>query len=83
MTSDIDWDPTTYNNDITDIIAFNNASITTVNRNNFDDYGNNRHHTVATHNLHVEPAFFNVHEYPDYLDVVNNILDEHNPDVLN
>jgi hypothetical protein len=48
MTSDIDWDPTTYNNDINDIIAFCDASIDMVHCSNFDDHGNYRHCTVAT-----------------------------------
>jgi hypothetical protein len=38
---------------------------------------------VASHNIHAEPEFFNVHEYPDYLDVVDDIVDAHNPDVVN
>jgi hypothetical protein len=83
MTSDIDWDPTTYNNYITDIIAFYDASIDTVHRINLDDNGNYRHRTVAAHTLHEEPEFFDVHEYPDYLDTIDDILDAHNPDVVN
>jgi hypothetical protein len=38
---------------------------------------------VATHNLHAEPEFLIVHEYPDYLAVVDDILDSNNPDVNN
>jgi hypothetical protein len=78
MTSDVDWDPTTCNNGITDIIAFYDASIVTVHCCNFDDHGNFHHHIVATHTLHAELHFFDVHEYPDYLNLVDDILDAHN-----
>jgi hypothetical protein len=49
----------------------------------FDDHGNYRHRTVATHTLHVEPECFNLHEYPDYLDVVDHIFDARNPYLVN
>jgi hypothetical protein len=42
MTSDIDWGPTTYYNDITDIITFYNAIIDTIHCSKFDDHGNCR-----------------------------------------
>jgi hypothetical protein len=48
---------TTYNNDITEIIAFYDVSIETVHRSKFDDHGNYGHHTVATHNLQEEAEF--------------------------
>jgi ADP-glucose pyrophosphorylase len=51
--------PTTYDNDITDIIAFYDASIDTVHFSNFDDHVYYRHCTVATHTLHAEPEFLN------------------------
>jgi hypothetical protein len=54
-----------------------------VHRSNFDVHGNYRHRTVATHTSHAEPEIFDVYEYSDYLDVVNDILDAHNPDVVN
>jgi hypothetical protein len=57
MTSDINWDPTTYNNYISDIITFFDAIIDTVHRSNFDDHGNYRHRTVTTHTLHAYPEF--------------------------
>jgi hypothetical protein len=38
---------------------------------------------MATQTLHVETEFFYVNEYHDYLDVVEDILDAHNPDVFN
>jgi hypothetical protein len=82
-TSDIDWDPKTYNNDVTDIIEFYNASIDTVHCSNFDDNENYRHCTMTTHTLHEEPGVFNVHEYPDYLDAADDILDAYNPDLVN
>jgi hypothetical protein len=39
----------------------------------FDDHMNYRHRTVVTHTLHMEPEFFDVHEYRDYLVVVDDI----------
>jgi hypothetical protein len=48
-----------------------------------DNHGNFSHQNVATHALHAEAEYFDVHEYPDYLDVVDDILDAHNPDLVN
>jgi hypothetical protein len=33
---------------------------------------------VAAHTLLTEPKFSNLHEYPNYSDVVDNIVDAHN-----
>ena len=82
MTSDVDWDPTTYVNVISDIHTFYDAESDMVHHSNFDDCGNYRHRTVATHMTHPEPEFFDVHEYPDYSDVIDDILDAHHPAVF-
>jgi hypothetical protein len=82
MTSDVDWDPTTYDNVILDINKFYDASVDEVHHSNFDDHGNYHHCTVATHTLYAIPNYFDVHEYPDFSDVVDNILDAHNPELV-
>ena len=82
MTSDIDWDPTTYDNVISDLQLFYDADVDEVHHSHFDDHGNYRHRTVATHNMHHEPEFFDVYEYPDYVDVVDDIIDAHHPEVV-
>jgi hypothetical protein len=55
----------------------------TVHRSNFDDNGKYLHCTAATHTLHVEPAFFDVCEYPHYLDTADDMLDALYPDLVN
>ena len=82
MTSDIDWDPTTYDNVISDLQLFYDADADKVHRSNFDDHGNYRHRTVATHTIHDEPEFFDVYEYPDYVDVIDDLIDSNQPEVV-
>lgn len=82
MTSDIDWDPTTYDNVISDLQMFYDAAADEVHRSHFDDHGNYRHRTVATHTIHGEPEFFDVYEYPDYVDVVDDLIDANHPEVV-
>jgi hypothetical protein len=65
MTSDADWDPATYDNVIPRINTFNDAKAEMVHQSTFDDCGNYRHCTVATHSTHPEPEYFDVHKYPD------------------
>jgi hypothetical protein len=52
MTSDVDLDPYVYDNIIDDIAVFYDLSIYLIEHDNpFDDYGEYRHRTVATHKL--------------------------------
>jgi hypothetical protein len=65
-----------------DLTKFYDASIDEVHHSNFDDHGNYHHRTVASQTVYAEPEYFDVHEYPDYSDVVDNILDAHNPELV-
>jgi hypothetical protein len=46
---------------------------------NFDARGNYLHHTVATHLVHLEPEFFDVHEFLKFDGIIDNIADALNP----
>jgi hypothetical protein len=83
MTSDVDWDPCIYDNIIEDIAVFHDLSIDLIQHDNpFDDYGEYRHRTVATHNLLDEEEFFDSMECVDYDDLVDDFIDAHNPTVV-
>jgi hypothetical protein len=82
MTSDVDWDPTRYDNVNPDIHIFYDAEADTIHHSTFDDCGNYRHRTVATHNTHPEPEYFDVHESPAYSDMIDDLLDAHHPALL-
>ena len=58
MTSDLDWDPSSYDNVIDDLHPFYDAKINDISDSNFDARGNYRHRTIATHTLHGESEFF-------------------------
>jgi hypothetical protein len=82
ITSDVDWDPTTYDNVISDIHTFYVAEADMVHHDAFDDCGNYQHPTVATHSTHPEPEYFDFHEYPDYSDAIDDLLDAQHPALL-
>jgi hypothetical protein len=82
MTADLDWDPTSYDNVITDVGQFYDPNADEVHHSNFDVRGDYLHRTVAIHDVHLEPEFFDVHEYADYDDVIDDIVDTLNPAVL-
>jgi hypothetical protein len=83
MTSDMDWDPSTYDNTIDDMDKFYDADADEVYHSPFDHNGDYRHRTVATHTFHGESEFFDAYESPDYEDLIDDILDSFNPDVVN
>ena len=82
MTSDIDWNPSVYDNTIDDMDVFYDANEDEAHDSTFDDQGNYRHRTTASHSTHQELKFFDAHECQDYNDVVDDILDSLHPDVL-
>ena len=79
MTSDLDWDPSSYDNVIDDLHPFYDAKVDAISDSNFDARGNYRHRTIATHTLHGESEFFDPYEYQDLADVVDNLIDHHQP----
>ena len=82
MTSDIDWDPSIYDNTIDEMDQFYDAEVDEVHHSPFDSQGNYRHRTVATHTILGDPEFFDANEYLDYDDVIDDILDHHQPGML-
>jgi hypothetical protein len=63
MTADVDWDPTSNDNVISDLDKFYDQDIDEVHHGNFDAHGNYLHRTVATHLVQPEPEFFDVHKF--------------------
>jgi hypothetical protein len=58
MTSDIEWDPSLYDNVVEDLQEFHNTSVDFIDHDNpFDQYGEYRFRTVATHSRIPEEAF--------------------------
>jgi hypothetical protein len=82
MTADVDWDPTPYDNVISDHQKFYDPDIEEVNPGHFNDQGNYLHCTVPTHLVQPESEFFDVHEYLAYDDLIDDIVDALNPTVV-
>ena len=62
MTSDVDWDPSFYDNIIESIEEFHDTSINDHEDANFDQYGEYRHRTIATHTTIPGVEFFDAME---------------------
>jgi hypothetical protein len=82
MTSDLFWDPKTYDSVISEIHTFYDAEADMIDQSTFDDCSSYCHRTVATHNTHPEPEYFDAHEYPDYSVVIDDLFDAHHPALL-
>ena len=81
MTADVDWDPTVYDNVIDDLNDFYDAQAEDHrNDNPFNDVGEYRHRTVATHTIHSELEFFDAYENQDLVDVIDDIIDSYHHD---
>jgi hypothetical protein len=83
MTSDVDWDPSLFDNDIDDMETFHDTTEDVVDHGHFDQYGEYRHRTVATHTTISEEEFFDAIEFIDFDDLVDNLMDDVHPDVVN
>jgi hypothetical protein len=75
MTVDVDWDPTSYDNFISDPHKFYDQDIDKVPHGNFDAHGNYLYQTVATHLVQPEPEFFNVHKFLAFDNIIDDIVD--------
>jgi hypothetical protein len=82
MTSDVDWDPSAYDNTIDDMAKFYDVEEDEVHHSPFDMKGQYRHRAIATHTVFGELEYFDAYEYPDYDDVIDDILDSHNHQIL-
>jgi hypothetical protein len=82
MTADFDWDPTSYDNVISDLHKFYDQDIDKVPHGNFDAHGNYLLRTVATHLVQSEPEFFDVHKFLAFDDIIDDILDSLNPSIV-
>jgi hypothetical protein len=83
MTSDIEWDPSLYDNVVEDLQEFHDTSLDFIDHDNpFDQYGEYRFRTIATHSTIPEEAFFDAVMYTAFSDIVNNVIDKAHPAVV-
>jgi hypothetical protein len=76
MTSDVVWDPSLFDNNNDNIQEFYDpVEEIPEHEYNFDQYGEYRHCTVATHNVIPEEEFFDANEFVDYDDLVDDLVD--------
>jgi hypothetical protein len=74
MTSDMEWDPRQYDKDLDDVAAFYDPSEEDLEERQFDQYGEYRHRTVATHHTCCEEEFYDACEFLDYEDQVDDLI---------
>jgi hypothetical protein len=67
MTSDVDWEPSKFDNDITNLDAFHDPANDNHEEHHFDQHGEYRHCTVATHLTGVEEEFYDACEFLDLM----------------
>jgi hypothetical protein len=80
MTSDIEWDPSLYDNVVEALQEFYDTSADFIDHDNpFDQYGEYRHRTVAKHSTLPEEEFFDKVQCFDFDDLVDDLLDELHP----
>jgi hypothetical protein len=72
MTPDVDWDPSTYDKDIDNLDDFHNPLEDYHDNHDFDQYGEYRHWTVATHNTCTEEEFSDACEFLNFVDQVDD-----------
>jgi hypothetical protein len=82
MTSDVKWDPSQYDKDLDDLDAFYDPSDEDHEERHFDQYGEYRHRTVATHHICCEEEFYNACEFLDYEDQVDDLLSTANLEII-
>jgi hypothetical protein len=82
MTSDVDWDPSKFDNDITNLDAFHDPANDNHEEHHFDQHGEYCHHTVATHLTCVEEELYDACEFLDFDDQVDDLLDAINPEAV-
>jgi hypothetical protein len=79
MTSDVEWDPSLYENSIEDIEKFHDKKEDEYEHEDFNCYGEYCHRTVATHSTLPEEELFDTVECFDFDDLVDDLLDELHP----
>jgi hypothetical protein len=85
MTSEVDRDPSLYDNVIDDMDYFHDPTLDFIDNDNpFNKYGEYRSRTVATHTLiEGEEEFFDACTFLDFDDVVDDLLDTLHPAKVN
>jgi hypothetical protein len=74
MTSDVDWDPRLHDKDIENLEDFHDPSKDDHEHDHFDQYGEYRNRTVATHTC-LEEEFYDACEFLSFDDQVYDLMD--------
>jgi hypothetical protein len=82
MTSDIEWDPSQYDKELDDLADFFDPSEDANEDEHFDQYGEYRHRTVATHHTCLEEEFYDAREFIDFNEQVDDLLDTIHSEVV-
>jgi hypothetical protein len=82
MTSDIEWYPSIYDQEIDAIENFHGPSDNNHEEYHFDQYGEYKHWTIATHPTTLEEEFYDACEFLDFDDQVDDILDAIHPELV-
>jgi hypothetical protein len=82
MTSDVEWDPSSYDKELADLSTFYDPSEEDHEERHFDNSGEYRHHTVATHHTCGEAEFYDACEFFAYEDQVDDLLDTVHPEIV-
>jgi hypothetical protein len=82
LTSDVEWDPTTYDKDIDNLNDFHDPSEDDHENYHFDQHGEYRHWTVATHNTRTEDEFYDACKFLDFDDQVDKLMDALHPELV-
>jgi hypothetical protein len=83
MTSDMDWDPSKYDKDINDIGKFHDPGEDDHEEYRFDQHGEYCHRTAANHHTSVGDKLYDVCEFLDFDDQVDDLLDTVHPKAVN
>jgi hypothetical protein len=81
MMSDLEWDPSIYDQEIDAIDNFHYPS-DDHEEYNFDQYGEYKHRTIATHLTTLEEEFYEACEFLAFDDQVDDLLDAIHPELV-
>ncbi len=78
MTSDVDWNPSIHDHKVDDIAKFYDDTIENVEYDNFNQYGEYRHRTIAIHDVVNDPTMMDTADYDELVDDFLDTVGKHN-----
>jgi hypothetical protein len=82
MTSDCEWDPSKFDKDLDDLAAYYDPFEEDHEGYHFDQHGEYRHRTVATHSTCLEEEFYDANKFLDFDEQVDNLMDAIHTDLV-